>query len=83
MIYLQPKKVGANIRKALTFSKGKNVSEIVGFIPVGKKARITHFTERFEADGYEWCQVEYTTPTGATVAGYVQGDLQAYLVKRV
>lgn len=76
MLYLQPKKVGANIRKALTFSKGKNTSEIVGFVPVGSKARITHFTERFEADGYEWCQVEFEG-----VSGYCQMDTKSYLVR--
>lgn len=76
MLYLQPKKVGANIRKALTFSNGKNTSQIVGFVPVGSKARITHFTERFEADGYEWCQVEFEG-----VGGYCQMDTKSYLVR--
>ena len=77
MLYLMPKKVGANIRRALTFENGKNTSEIVGFIPVGKKAKITHFTERFEKDGYEWCQVEYNG-----IAGYCQLDTKSYLIRR-
>lgn len=76
MIYLQPKKVGANIRRALTFENGKNVSDIIGFIPTGKKAKITHFTERFEKDGYEWCQVDYNG-----IEGYCQLDTKSYLVR--
>lgn len=77
MLYLEPKKVGVYIRKGLLFENGKNVSTVVGFIPVGKKARITHFTERFEKDGYEWCQVEYEG-----ITGYCQLDTKSYLIRR-
>ena len=75
MLYLKPNTIGANIRRSLSFKNGKNTSEIIGFIPVGKKARITHFTERVEKDGYEWVQVNYDG-----VEGYCQLDTKAYLV---
>lgn len=71
------------IRAKLEFKDGKPVAKILATMPKGAKAKITHCTNRHELDGFEWFQVEYTTPTGATVAGYVQGDLNAYLIKRV
>ena len=71
-----PKKCGANIRKALTFKEGRNVADIVGFIPVNAEATVLHLTQRFEADGYEWAQVEYNG-----VSGFVQLDTKAYLLK--
>ena len=82
-MYFYPVKSPANIRAKLEFKDGKPVGKILATMPKGSKAKITHCTNRFEQDGYEWFQVEYTTPTGKTYAGYVQGDLQAYLIKRV
>ena len=78
MIYLQPKKSPVYVRQALTFNKWtkKNTSKVLATIPAGTKARITHFTERFEVDGYEWCQVDYNG-----IAGYCQLDTKEYLVR--
>lgn len=82
-MYFYADTMPCRIRAKLQFHEGKPVAKIVATMPKGAKAKITHCTNRHELDGYEWFQVEYTTPTGTTVAGYVQGDLQAYLVKRV
>lgn len=73
----------AAIRKTLDFSDGRPIGTILATMPKGAKAKITHFTNRHEKDaqGFEWFQVRYITPTGDTVDGYVQGDLSAYLVK--
>lgn len=76
-------KAPARIRAKLEFTNGKPSAKILHTMPKGAKALITHLTNRFEKDGYEWFQVKYETPTGEIVEGYVQGDLQAYLVKRV
>lgn len=82
-MYFYAVKSPARIRAKLEFTNGKPSAKILTTMPKGSKAKITHCTNRFEEDGYEWFQVEYTTPTGKSYAGYVQGDLQAYLIKRV
>lgn len=82
-MYFYAVKSPARVRAKLEFANGKPSAKILTTMPKGSKAKITHCTNRFEEDGYEWFQVEYTTPTGKTYAGYVQGDLQAYLIKRV
>lgn len=82
VVTLHPIKTSVNVRKALQFKGGKNVSEIVATIPEGDSATVTHFTQRFEKDGYEWCQVKYTKPDGVTVSGFCQLDTRAYLLKK-
>lgn len=82
-MYFYTVKAPARIRAKLEFTNGKPSAKILHTMPKGAKALITHLTNRFEKDGYEWFQVKYETPTGEIVEGYVQGDLQAYLVKRV
>lgn len=82
-MYFYAVKSPARVRAKLEFKNGNPCAKILTTMPTGSKAKITHCTNRFEEDGYEWFQVEYTTPTGKTYAGYVQGDLQAYLIKRV
>ena len=82
MLYFVAKKGPVRIRKTLTFKDGKPAGVILATMPKGAKAEITHFTQRFEADGYEWFQVSYTTETGAVINGYVQGDLSYYLLTR-
>ena len=74
------KKERLNIRRKLTFSGGKNTSEVVYQIPKGARAAITHFTERFEEDGYEWAQVLLEVDD-KTISGYVQLDTKSYIIK--
>lgn len=81
-MYFYAAKCPARIRQKLEFKEGKPAGKILCTMPKGAKALITHFTNRFEKDGFEWFQVRYETPTGEVFDGYVQGDLQAYLVKR-
>lgn len=81
-VYFYATKCSCNIRQKLTFSNGRNTSTILATIPKGGYARITHFTERFETDGYEWVQVEYSDPkTKKGCAGYCQLDTKNYLIK--
>ena len=80
MLYFVAKKGPVVIRKSLSFENGKSNAAILARIPKGGRARITHFTERHEKDGYEWLQVSYTTATGDVINGFVQGDLQFYLI---
>lgn len=83
-LYFIADRMPCRIRKSLDFKDGKPIGKIVTTMPVGAFAEITHMTNRHEKDtlGYEWFQVSYTTPTGQTYAGYVQGDLTAYIIKR-
>lgn len=83
-MYFYADTMPCRIRKTLTFKGGKPTGQILATMPKGAKALITHFTNRHEkdAEGYEWFQVKYTTPTGEVIEGYVQGDLGAYLIKR-
>ena len=74
------KKERLNIRRKLTFSGGKNTSEILYQIPKGARAAITHFTERFEEDGYEWAQVLIEVDD-KKIEGYVQLDMKSYIIK--
>lgn len=78
MIYFVADTLPCRIRKTLDFKNGKPCGKILGTIPKGGKAEVTHFTERHEKDGYEWFQIRYITPTGEIIEGYVQGDLIAY-----
>ena len=82
MIYFIAQNAPCRIREKLQFTSGKPSAKILATMPKGAKAQVTHFTERFEKDGYEWFQVKYTTPSGDIIEGYVQGDLQSYLVKK-
>lgn len=82
MIYFIAKKGPVRIRKSLTYKDGKACGEVLATIPKGGKAEITHFTQRFEKDGYEWFQIRYVTETGKEINGYVQGDLTYYLLAR-
>lgn len=83
-LYFVADRMPCRIRKTLDFNDGKPIGKILTTMPVGAFAEITHMTNRHEKDtlGYEWFQVSYTTPTGQTYAGYVQGDLTAYIIKR-
>lgn len=83
-LYFVADRMPCRIRKTLDFKDGKPIGKILTTMPVGAFAEITHMTNRHEKDtlGYEWFQVSYTTPTGQTYAGYVQGDLTAYIIKR-
>ena len=82
-MYFYAVKAPARIRAKLEFTNGKPSAKILTTMPKGTKAKITHCTNRFEEDGYEWFQVEYKSGSGTVYAGYVQGDLQAYLIKKV
>lgn len=84
-MYFYADKMPCRIRAKLEFKDGKPVGKILATMPKGSKALITHFTNRHEkdAEGFEWFQVKYETPSGEIIEGYVQGDLGAYLVKRV
>ena len=74
------KKEKLAIRKGLTFSAGKNTTPIVYTLGKGAKAAVTHFTERFEQDGYEWAQVEIEVDR-KKVSGFVQLDTKSYILK--
>lgn len=81
-VYFYATKMPCYIRQKLVFNNGRNTSNILMTIPKGGYARITHFTERFESDGYEWVQVQYTDPkTKKVYNGYCQLDTKYYLVK--
>lgn len=81
-LYFVADKAPARIRQKLAFANGKPIGAILATMPKGAHAEITHMTARHEADaqGFEWFQVAYFTPTGDAVAGYVQGDLGSYLI---
>lgn len=83
-LYFVADRMPCRIRKTLDFKEGKPIGNILATMPVGAFAEITHMTCRHEKDqmGYEWFQVEYISPTGETYAGYVQGDLSAYIIRR-
>ena len=83
-LYFVAHRSPARIRQKLAFSNGKPIGAILATMPKGSFAEITHFTQRHEKDaqGFEWMQVTYQTPTGDKVSGYVQGDLSAYLIKK-
>ena len=81
IIDIIPKKEKLNIRKSLTFSGGKNTSQILYCMKPNERAAILHFTNRFEEDGYEWAQVEIEVDQH-TIGGYVQLDTKAYILKR-
>ena len=74
------KKEKLNIRQKLQFYDGKNTSPILHTLTKGSRAAITHFTERFEADGYEWAQVELIVDD-KKISGYVQLDTKSYIIK--
>ena len=75
------KKEMLNIRKSLTFSGGKNTSPVLHTLKKGDRAAITHFTQRFEADGYEWAQVQVIVDD-KEINGYVQLDTKSYLISK-
>ena len=74
------KKEKLNIRQSLQFFNGKNTSPVLHTLTKGSRAAITHFTERFEQDGYEWAQVELIVDD-KTIKGYVQLDTKSYIIK--
>ena len=76
MLYFVADTMPCYVRQSLSFNAlKKNNSKILTLIPKGGKARITHFTERHEKDGFEWVQVDYNG-----TAGYCQLDTQAYKI---
>ena len=81
-LYFVAQSSPARIRKTLSFTDGRPIGAIMATMPRGAFAEITHFTQRHEADGFEWFQVKYITQTGDEVSGYVQGDLQAYIIRK-
>lgn len=83
-LYFVADRSPARIRQKLAFSNGKPIGAILATMPKGSFAEITHLTQRHEKDaqGFEWLQVTYQTPTGDKVSGFVQGDLSAYLIKK-
>lgn len=82
MIYFVAKTCPCRVRQSLSFTNKRPSGKILATIPKGGKALVTHFTQRHELDGYEWFQVKYTTPTGEVINGFVQGDLQSYLLRK-
>lgn len=78
VIYFVADRAPCRIREKLEFINGKPSGKILGTIPKGGRAELTHFTQRHEGDGYEWFQIRYITPTGAVISGFVQGDLISY-----
>lgn len=77
VLYFVADTMSCYVRKSLTFNAFKrNSSTVLATIPKGGKAKITHFTERHEKDGYEWVQVDYKG-----IAGYCQLDTKAYKVE--
>ena len=79
-LYLYAAKEPFCIRRSLTFSGGKNTSEILYTVKKGNKAAVLDFTERCEADGYEWIHVQINVDN-QPVKGYAQGDLKSYTLK--
>ena len=79
-LYFVTAKEPCRIRESLLFKNGRTVAKILATMPKGAKAIITHFTERFEEDGYEWVQVRYYV-NGKWIDGYCQLDTKAYLVR--
>lgn len=78
VIYIRAKRSALNIRQGLEFNAFKtNTTKVLKTIPKGERAKVTHFTQRFEKDGFEWCQVEYDG-----VSGFCQMDMQYYLLER-
>ena len=75
------KKEKLAIRQKLQFAFGKNTSPIVHTMTKGSRAAITHFTERFEQDGYEWAQVALDVDR-ERITGYVQLDTKNYLIRK-
>lgn len=75
------KKEKLAIRQKLQFAFGKNTSPIVHTMSKGSRAAITHFTERFEQDGYEWAQVALDVDR-ERITGYVQLDMKNYLIRK-
>ena len=82
-LYFVADTMPCRIRQKLAFANGKPIGAILATMPTGAFAEILHMTCRHEKDeqGFEWFQVEYITPTGDVVGGYVQGDLGAYLIR--
>ena len=77
VLYFVADTMSCYVRKSLTFNAlRRNSSTVLATIPKGGKAKITHFTERHEKDGYEWVQVDYKG-----IAGYCQLDTKAYKVE--
>lgn len=81
-LYFVADTTSCRIRQKLAFTNGRPIGAILATMPKGAVAEITHFSQRHEKDGFEWFQVKYTTVTGDTVNGFVQGDLGAYLIKK-
>lgn len=75
------KKENLNIRQKLQFFNGKNTSPVLHQMTKGSRAAITHFTERFEQDGYEWAQVKLLVDD-KEISGYVQLDTKNYIIRK-
>lgn len=80
-IEIEAKNAALAIRKNLQFAFGKNTSPVVYTLKKGERAAVTHWTERFEKDGYEWAQVEIEVDR-EKLTGYVQLDTKNYLIKK-
>ena len=80
-IEIEAKNAALAIRKNLQFAFGKNTSPVVYTLKKEERAAVTHWTERFEKDGYEWAQVEIEVDR-EKLTGYVQLDTKNYLIKK-
>lgn len=67
--------LGLRVRKELKFSNGKPVGEIIGFIPVGNKAKVIDMVDGIQKDGYQWAKVEFNG-----IVGYSQYDSACYWI---
>ncbi|MEG0165943.1 N-acetylmuramoyl-L-alanine amidase [Anaerorhabdus sp.] len=67
--------VGLRIRESLSFKNGKPTGKVIGFIPVGAKAKLIEFVNGIQKDGYQWAKVEYQG-----ITGYSQYDSMCYWI---
>lgn len=79
-LYLHAKNCSFNIRRGLTFSGGKNTTDVLYTVKKGGKAAVLDFTERLEEDGYEWVHVQIDVDR-KPVKGYAQMDMKNYILK--
>lgn len=67
--------IGLRIRDSLTFLNGKAVGQVIGFIPIGDKAKLIDMVSGIQKDGYQWAKVEYKG-----ITGYSQYDSMCYWI---
>lgn len=67
--------IGLRVRESLTFKNGKPTGKVIGFIPVGDKAKLLDMVNGIQKDGYQWAKVEYKG-----ITGYSQYDSMCYWI---